>query len=126
MPQITAAPRRTEPMAILHPNTLIGSLQGTLGDLVLVRTRDGRIIVRHRPVGTDHSTPAEQKAQAALRRANAYVQQVKADPQAYARYQTAARLRGKRACDLARADYAHAPVIQDVDLSGYTGHAAET
>ena len=37
-------------MAMLDPNTVIGILQGKVGDLVFVRTKDGRVIVRHRPV----------------------------------------------------------------------------
>src|SRR5690242_14710770 len=61
-------------MAILHPNTLIGSLQGTLGDLVLVRTRDGKVISPgQRPAPSSRgATPLVQTDQRlfALKRAN--------------------------------------------------------
>ena len=53
------------------------------------------------------------------------MQKLKAEPEAYAVYQTAARLKGKRACDLAKADCSHPPVINELDLSGYTGQPAE-
>ena len=45
-------------MATLDPNTLIGILQGKLGNLVFVRTKEGKIIVRHRPVrDSDRTEP---------------------------------------------------------------------
>ena len=113
-------------MAILHPNALIGSLTGKLGDLVLARRADGKVIVRHRPTGTAHSTPGERQGQASLSRANQYVQRLKADPGAYALYQRAARIKGKRACDLAKADYAHPPIICDIDLALYNGQSGQT
>ena len=51
-------------MAILDPNTLIGIIQGKIGDLVFVRTKDGKVIVRRRPVGTPGSTPRVEGAEA--------------------------------------------------------------
>ena len=36
-------------MAFLDPNTVIGILEGKLGDLVFVRAQNGKIIVRQRP-----------------------------------------------------------------------------
>jgi hypothetical protein len=37
-------------MAKLDPNTVIGILQGKLGNLVFVRMKNGEVTVRQRPV----------------------------------------------------------------------------
>ena len=37
-------------MAHLDANTLIGILQGRLGDIVFAKTDCGRVMVRHRPL----------------------------------------------------------------------------
>jgi len=37
-------------MAQLDANTLIGILQGRLGDIVFAKTDCGRVMVRHRPL----------------------------------------------------------------------------
>jgi len=74
-------------MAILDPNTLIGIIQGKLGNLVFVRAKDGKVTVRRCPVGNPHWTAGERKGQSRLILSNAYVQEVKADPEAYAAYQ---------------------------------------
>ena len=112
-------------MATLDPNTLIGILQGKLGNLVFVRTKEGKIIVRHRPVRDSDRTPGELANQSRLTLANRYVQGIRQQPDEYLPYQIAAKLKGKRACDLARADFAHPPVIHDVNVECYSGKIAE-
>jgi hypothetical protein len=112
-------------MAMLDPNTVIGILQGKIGDLVFVRTKNGKVIVRHRPVRRTHSTAGELAGQSLLAQANVYVKRIRQEPDQYAVYQRAATLNGKRACDLAKADFYHPPVINDVDLSGYGGNTGE-
>ena len=59
--------------------------------------------------------------QSRFAQAAAYVKSVRQQPEIYAIYQAAAKLSGKRACDLAHADFRHPPIIQDVDLRGYNG-----
>jgi len=113
-------------MATLTPNSLIGILHGKLGDLVLVRSKDGRVWVRHRPIRQAAITSGELKGQALLAAANRYVREIRQQPAQYAIYHNAARLAGKRDCDLARADFCHAPIIEDIDLSAYHGAAGET
>jgi hypothetical protein len=112
-------------MGMLDPNTLIGIIEGKVGNLVFVRTKDGRVIVRGRPVRQTESTLAERAGQQRLVSANAYVRSIRQQPDQYAPYQEAAKASGKRACDLAKADYAHPPVIHDVDVSHYTGKPGE-
>ncbi|MFO1501627.1 MAG: hypothetical protein U1G07_25145 [Verrucomicrobiota bacterium] len=108
-------------MATLNPAALVASIQGKFGNLVFAHDRNGRIIVRHRPVRKAPITAAEAAGQARLIEANRYVLQVRQRPEIYAAYKAAAAVAGKRACDLARADYLHAPAVHDVDLSDYTG-----
>jgi hypothetical protein len=112
-------------MAMLDPNTVIGILQGKIGDLVFVRTKDGKVIVRHRPVRKAQFTAGELAGQSLLAQANVYVRRIRQEPDEYALYQRAATLNGKRACDLAKADFYHPPVINDVDLSSYGGNAGQ-
>jgi len=114
-----------EYMATLIPNSLVGILHGKLGNLVFVRGKDGRIWVRHRPVRQASITPGELKGQGLLAAANRYVGEIRQQPERYAIYRSAARLAGKRDCDLAKADFFHAPIIEDIDLSAYTGAAGE-
>jgi hypothetical protein len=112
-------------MGKLTPNAVIGILRGKLGDLVFVPAADGTVIVKHRPVRKAEFTQSEKGNQSRFRKASAYVKFVRQQPGIYAFYQTIAKLTGKRPCDLAHADFFHPPVIQDVDLTSYTGRAGD-
>jgi hypothetical protein len=113
-------------MSKLNPNTVIGIVQGKLGDLVFVRMKNGQVYVRHTPVREAPFTAGEEASKSDFGRAGAYVKAKRQDPEQYAPYQAAARVTGKRACDLANADFRRPPVIHDIDLSGYTGKAGES
>ncbi len=113
-------------MAILKPNPSIGNPSGSVGELVYATYPDGRVVIRRKPGPETRQTPAEQAAQNRFREAVWYRGRVISDPQQLAPYQAAARIRGKRACDLALADFLQGPVIRDVDAAGYTGHAAQS
>jgi hypothetical protein len=113
-------------MATLTPNTLIGVIHGKIGNLVFVRRKNGKVFVRHRPVRRAPPSEAELVTRARLIEGNRYVQRTKQQADAYAPYQAAAKASGKRACDLARADFSHPPAIHDVDLSSYTGKLGDT
>jgi hypothetical protein len=106
---------------MLKPNPLIGLIEGAVGDLVFAHTKDGRIRVQHRPVRKAPFRAGELKRQASVAAANRYVTRVRQSPEEYAVYQNAARITGKRACDLARCDCLCAPTIKDIDVSQYTG-----
>ena len=112
-------------MGMLTPNSLVGLLHGRFGDLVFVRGKDGRIWVRHRPRRQAAVTAGELKGQGLIAAANRYVRKIRQAPEQYAAYQRAARLAGKRECDLAKADFCHPPIITDVDLNAYTGATGE-
>src|SRR5689334_3332220 len=98
-------------MGMLDSNKLIGTLHGTVGDLVFVRMPDGRIIVRHRPKREAEFRVGELANQARFRLASAYMKGISKQPALYAPYQWAALKRQKRACDLAVADYSYPPII---------------
>ena len=112
-------------MSKLDPNTIIGILQGKLGDLVFVRQPNGTITVRRPPVRKADFKPGELVTQNAFKGALAYVTWLKQQADHYAAYQAAAKLEGKRACDLANADFRQHPKLHDIDLSGYSGRPAE-
>jgi hypothetical protein len=112
-------------MARLDPNGLIGILHGRIGDLVLVRQSGGRIIVRARPDRTAAFTPSEKGNQSAFAKAAGYVRRIRQEPEQYAVYEEVARATGRRACDLAHADFRHAPVIRDIDAGAYRGQSGE-
>lgn len=113
-------------MGKLDPNTVVGVLRGKLGDLVFVPATDGTVIVRHRPSRETAFSPREKDNQRRFAEAAAYVRRSRQEPELYALYQAAARLQRKRACDLAHADYRHAPVVQDIQLAAYRGNIGET
>jgi hypothetical protein len=113
-------------MATLTPNTLIGVIHGKIGNLVFVRRKDGKVFVRHRPIRRAPPSEAELVTRHRLIESNRYVQRTKQQADVYALYQAAAKASGKRACDLARADFNHPPAIHDVDLSAYTGKTGDT
>jgi hypothetical protein len=112
-------------MGKLDPNSLIGLLRGKLGDLVFVPTKDGAVIVKHRPVRNAEFTPAELETHSAFRRAAAYVKRARQQPDLYGFYQALGTATGKRACDLAHSDCRHPPVIEDVMVSSYGGHPGD-
>ena len=112
-------------MGMLEPNTIVGILNGKVGNLVLVRMPDGRVVVRRRPVREAGFTGPELVVQSRFKRAVAYVERIRRQPAEYGVYQAAAKLKGKRACDLSNADFRRPPQITDVDLSGCTGAPGE-
>lgn len=121
----SAIERKAEPVAKLHPNNIIGILHGKVGDLIFVRRKNGSIHVRRLPVRKADFTAGEVASQNDFRQAAAYVRRTKLEPEQYAPYEAEGKITGKRACDLAHADFRCSPQIQDIDLSGYTGKAGE-
>ena len=96
-------------MGMLEPNTIIGIFNGKVGNLVLARMPDGRVIVRRRPVRHAGFTGPELVTQSGFRAAVAYVERIRRQPGEYGVYQAAAKRKGKRACDLANADFRRPP-----------------
>src|SRR5437764_418619 len=113
-------------MANLTPNPAAGQLSGTIGDLVFVRLKNGKIIVRRRPVRKTEKKLGEIANQQSFIRAVAYAKAVwNSQPELQAKYQAAAREQGRQGFHLAKADFRLPPKIGDVDLSGYRGSPAD-
>jgi len=112
-------------MGKLRSNKAVGDLQGKVGGLVYVHRADGVVVVRRIPEHEAQSTGPELASQGRFTKATRYIKRLKANPDQYAPYQLAARIERKRACDLAMSDFLSAPVVNEVDLSGYSGKAGE-
>jgi hypothetical protein len=113
-------------MGKVRLNNSLGEVDGKVGELAFVHCADGRTLVRKAPVRTAAFTAAELRNQSRFALAVAYLKGLKANPAAYAVYKQAAKIRRKRACDLAVADFLNPPVINDVDLSLYTGKVGQS
>jgi hypothetical protein len=112
-------------MAKVDPNTLIGIFHGKLGGMVFVRRSEGEVLVRRRPVRVAPFTAGELANQQQHRQALAYVTRIRQDPALYAPYQAAAKIRRKRACDLAYADFRYPAQVNEVDLTAYSGQPGQ-
>jgi hypothetical protein len=113
-------------MAKLDPNTIIGILQGKLGNLVFSRMKNGQVNVRRKPVRHAAATSRELLNRSRFEAAVRYVRRIGQDPALYGPYQAAAKVTGKRARDLAHADFWHPPSVRDIDFVSYTGHASDS
>lgn len=113
-------------MANITPNPAAGQLSGTVGDLVFVRQKNGKVIVRHRPERKTDKKPGEIANQQGFVRAVAYAKAVwNGAPELQAKYKTAARQQGRQGFHLAKSDFRLPPKIGDVDLSGFLGNPGD-
>jgi hypothetical protein len=100
-----------EVMVSIKSHPILEAFHGSLDDLVF-RRRNGRLEVYYKPVFHNRVwSEAQLKQQERFRQAMAYVQQVKADPQALAAYQKRARRKKVSATRLMMKDYfsSHSP-----------------
>ncbi len=112
-------------MAKLNQNSLLTALQGSVGDLVIVHS-NGKAWSRAKPSVKPKSTPRRKAHQHKLTTAARWTTVLlKQAPEVVARYTEAAEGTPWSWQNLAIADYMHGPVIDDIDLSGYTGHRGE-
>ena len=113
-------------MANITPNPAAGRLSGAIGDLVFARLKNGKVIVRQRPVRTTEKKAGEIANQEAFIRAVAYAKSVwNSQPELQAKYKAAAQQQGRQGFHLAKADFRLPPKIGDVDLSGYRGNPGD-
>jgi hypothetical protein len=111
-------------MAKSVPNASAGKLKGRIGDLVYYEL-NGKPVVRSVPHREVPPTPAEQDNQDRFRAASKFAHSTLTDPKQKARYSAAAAKTGATAYNVAVSDFMHAPVITEVDLSGFTGGAGQ-
>jgi hypothetical protein len=113
-------------MANITPNPAAGRLSGAIGDLVFARLKNGKVIVRRRPVRKTEKKSGEIANQEAFVEAVAYAKAVwNSQPVPKAKYQTAAQQQGRQGFHLAKADFRLPPKIGDVDLAGYHGRPGD-
>jgi hypothetical protein len=92
-------------MATVVLNPILERVRGKVGEVVF-RRRLGKLEVYPRPVFRERVwTEAQRRQQERFRLAMAYVQRVRADPQALATYQTRAQQEGMTAFRLMMRDY---------------------
>jgi hypothetical protein len=112
-------------MAKVRKNVLTRGLSGKLGNLVVFRNDGGKTIMSSAPgKRTLPLTEAQQMHQQQFKQAVLYAKAVLADPDKKAEYESAAR-NGESAYNMAVADFLKFPVIQEMDISMYTGQAGD-
>lgn len=113
-------------MTRLKVNPIIEQMSGKMGDLVFKRYGDDVIIARAPDMSQRQFTPGQLAAQERFRKAAQYGKLALAQPETRARYEAAADESGSPLFALAVADYFKAPVVDELNVSGYTGQAGET
>lgn len=113
-------------MAESKNNIVTYGLSGSIGDLLVFRNRAGKTIVSSKPKErTGEPTEAQKGQQTRFQTATIYGQSALADPALKAEYKAAAPA-GVSAYNVAVADFFHAPDIELVDVSKYTGRVGST
>jgi len=112
-------------MAKVKLNPILEQVSGKVGDLVFKRYGDKVIITQKADRSGVEPSEAQLAHQARFRQAALYGKMVMADPETKALYEEAAAAKGKPVFSLTVADFFHAPSVDEIDLSGYTGAAGD-
>ena len=100
-------------------------MRGKIGELVFKRYGEG-VIVGRRADPTEHPpTPSQMVQREQFRLAALYGKSALADPATRSLYETAAHDKGIPLFALTVADFFHEPVVEQIDLSHYTGKTGE-
>ena len=113
-------------MAHVKMNPIFEQMSGKMGDLVLKRYGDAVVVARKPELNGQEPTAAQAAARERFRRAAQYGRLALAQPEVRARYAAAARESGNPLFSLMVADFFSSPVVDEVNLSGYTGQAGDT
>ena len=112
-------------MGLLEKNSILASIHGSVGNLVVVHYK-GRVWTRQKPTVTPKATPRRKAHRGKLGRAAKWARVLPEQaPEVAARYRKAAEGTDWSWQNLAVADYMHGPVIEEIDLSGYSGLSGE-
>lgn len=113
-------------MAVSKNNVLTHGLSGTVGGLLVFRNRGGKTVVASKPRERIGEMSEGQKAhQQRFQHATLYGQTVMGSRGLKAEYEASAK-EGQSAYNVAVADFFHAPDIETIDISAYTGKAGDT
>jgi len=114
-------------MAKVAKNLVLHGASGKLGDQIVIRQWKGQTVLAVAPGPRETQPSAAQAAQRArFQQAVLYGKQILADPDRKAEYQAAAEGTTRSAYNVAVADFLHAPDIDEIDVTGYAGHAGDT
>jgi hypothetical protein len=113
-------------MAKVKLNPVMEQMRGKIGDLVFKRYEDRVIVSRKPDIEGQVSTVDQENNRTRFRLAAAYGKEAFADPAKKALYEATAKTRGKPAFALAVGDFMIPPVIDEIDLGGYSGQPVQT
>ena len=112
-------------MGLIEKNSILASIHGSVGNLTVVHSK-GRVWTRNKPTVTPKATPPRKAHRGKLGRASKWAGILpKQAPEVAAKYLKAAEGTDWSWQNLAIADYMHGPVIEEIDLSGYSGLSGE-
>jgi hypothetical protein len=113
-------------MAKVAKNIVLFGASGKLGDQIVIRQRGGQTILAQAPgERTDEPTAAQKAQRLKFQQAIVYGKAQIADADSRAEYAAKSDER-KSAYNVAVADFLHAPDVDEIDLTNYTGAAGDT
>lgn len=112
-------------MAKVKLNPVLEQIRGQVGDLVFKHYGDEMVVGRKPDRSGIVPTEGQLEHQDRFRQAVLYGRLVMADPQKKALYEKASKASGKPLFSLTIADFFNAPVVDEVDLSAYSGAAGD-
>jgi hypothetical protein len=108
-------------------NIVTHGLSGKLGDLIVFRQRGDETIVSAKPrKRVSEPSQAEIEHRQHFMEATIYARAAKADPAQNEAYLPAAEKEGLSVYNVAVADFLKAPLIDEIDITGYTGESGST
>ena len=113
-------------MARVKLNPVLEHMRGDIGDLVFKKYGDRTIVSRKADLSGVKPSEAQQAHRQRFSQAALYGKMVLADPQTKGLYEEVAKKKGQPVFSLTVADFFNAPVVDEVDLSGYSGQVGET
>lgn len=112
-------------MAKVKLNPVLEQIRGKVGDLVFRRRAEGVVVSRNPGRSGLVPSAGQEAVRERFRLAALYGKAVYADPAEKEVYLAAARKKGASAFALAVSDFLHAPAVDEIDLTAYTGLAGE-
>ena len=112
-------------MAKVNLNPVLEGIRGAIGDLVFKHYGEEVIVGRKPDPSNTPPTAGQQAVRERFKLAALYGKTVLADAESKQLYTTAAKAKGIPMFALALADFFNAPVVDEIDLAGYSGKAGD-
>ncbi len=113
-------------MAKVKLSSALTRASGRMGNVVFRRYHDEVVMSQRPDLSGRAPTPGQASQRQRFKLAALYGRTVLADPVKKALYEARAKAKGIPVFALSIADFLHAPAVDQIDLSGYTGQAGET